>query len=85
MPIKYLNQDGKEKTREVNNLDGLISNPQKCSEEQKEYPKEVNQNDKIGEYLEEHCYCRFMEDLNPQNWYRQILEQLIVYKNVTKS
>ena len=35
-------------------LDGLVSNTQQRSENKKEYPKEVDQNDKIGKNLEEH-------------------------------
>ena len=38
----------------MNVLDSLVSNTQQCSENKKEYPKEVDQNDKIGKNLVEH-------------------------------
>lgn len=38
----------------MNVLDGLVSNTQQCSKNKKEYPKEVDKNDKIGKDLVEH-------------------------------
>jgi hypothetical protein len=47
-----LNQDGKEKAGEMDVLDGLVSDTQQGSENEKEYPEEMNKDDGIGKILE---------------------------------
>jgi hypothetical protein len=62
-----LDQDGEEKAGEMNELYDSTPDTPYGPENKKEYPNEVDRNDKIGENPEKHFYRKFMEDLCPWN------------------
>jgi hypothetical protein len=42
IPIKYLDKESKNEAREMENLDGLIFNSPKATEEEKDNPKKMD-------------------------------------------
>jgi len=58
VPIEYLNQKCKEKSRDMKDLYSLIFYPQKCTEKKKKDPNEMDQDNDICKNLEEHFIRR---------------------------
>ena len=58
VPINYLNEEGKGKTREMKNLDGFIFHSPKCPEEEKDDPKKMDQDHTICKNLINHFSIR---------------------------
>jgi len=47
IPIKYLNDEGKEKTRDMKNLYFLVFDSPKYTQKQKKYPEEMSKDNDI--------------------------------------
>jgi CRISPR/Cas system CSM-associated protein Csm5 (group 7 of RAMP superfamily) len=58
VPIKYLNDEGRDKSHDMENLYYLVLNSPKRPEEEKEDPKKMDQNHTICKNLVNHVSLR---------------------------
>jgi hypothetical protein len=68
IPIKYLNDEGKGKPREMKNLYCLILYPPECSEKKKYDPEKMDENNDICKNLVEHFIGSKLPPLLPLPW-----------------
>ena len=60
IPVKHLDENGKEETGEMNDLDGLMPGTPNGPKEEKNDPKKVDDDDKIRQNLVKHSLPNLM-------------------------
>jgi hypothetical protein len=65
VPIKYLNDESKDKAGKMENLYNLILDSPKGAEKEKQDPEKMNHDNKVSKNLVEHYFRRSLKGYDP--------------------